>query len=209
MDERRRRPALGSLPKTQINGMRSHAHLTVGLVRDPFFICYDMMGLTLILPHQLSIAVTGCRVYSDPTWSLKTAGSVTVLLCIADEQHRALGRDRRSRERIISWRFRNLREIMQSCDLPKTANHMQSTVWTRCAATSIFPTLRSSQRRLPMVSIPQVPPPRSVYTNSEAYAATEGYSQHHIHVRLTFSVLVPACSPPEVTVMYTRGLSMV
>ena len=141
------------------------------------------------------------------------AGSVTVLLRIADKQYpyddRTLGRDHRSREWIISWRFRNLREIMQSCDLPKTANHMQSTVWTRCAATSIFPTLRSSQRRLPMVSIPQVPPPRSVYTNSEAYVVTEGSSRHHTYVHLTFSALDPTHSPPEVLVMYTRGPSMV
>ena len=73
MDERRRRASFGKLSKdSEINGMRSHAHLTVDLVRDPFFICYDTMGLTLILPHQLSIAITGSRVYSDSARSLMT-----------------------------------------------------------------------------------------------------------------------------------------
>ena len=48
-----------------------------------------------------------------------------------------------------------------------------------------LPHLRSSQRRLSMVSIPQVIHSRRVYANSERYAALMGCSQHRTTSRLT------------------------
>ena len=65
-----------------------------------------------------------------------------------------------------------------------------------------------SQRRHSTVSIPQVLFPRSVYVNSEAYVAIEGYSQRRTLVRLTSSALVPTRLLRVVMVMCTKDPSM-
>jgi len=60
------------------------------------------------------------------------------------------------------------------------------TIWTKYVAALPFPTLRSNQRRLSMVSILPVPLHGSVYANSEAFVAPARYFQHRAFFRLTF-----------------------
>jgi hypothetical protein len=72
-----------------------------------------------------------------------------------------------------------------------------------------LPTLRSSQRRLLMASIPPLPLPKRASVSSEGYAALGGYSQHRTSFHLTFSMLVPSHSPRGVTVICSREPSVV
>jgi hypothetical protein len=74
---------------------------------------------------------------------------------------------------------------------------------------TVLPHSALRPHRLSMASILPATHSGSVYTDSVAYAALGGYSQHHTHFHLTFSTLAPTHSPQEVMLMCTREHSMV
>ena len=82
-------------------------------------------------------------------------------------------------------------------------------IWTRCAITCPFPAFHSSHVRLLSASNLRAPLPASVYVNSEAYAVPRGYCRHHTRFPLTSYGPVPIHSPQEVTVMCTKGPSVI
>ena len=84
-----------------------------------------------------------------------------------------------------------------------------SIIWTRYAVVSHFPAVRSSHRRLSMISTLPVPLSGSVCVSSDAYVAPERYCHLCIHFRLKIWRSVVSLSPREVLVMCTKGHSTV